>query len=279
MNSCLPVFFLYLLICAWHPVVQAQFSPDSLEALSKVVALPHAHSHNDYEQQHPLSDALFLGFTSIEVDIWVHHSELLVGHTKGQAKSRNQNIEDLYFKPLAKIFEELGNHPFHEYQGPILLFVDIKNEPALAFMMIEKLAKEYAWMFQTPEFPDRPAKLILTGKREIVPILEESDRISTIDGTMEDLSKRISTDAMPTIGVSYKEVMFWNGKGQIPPNDQQVLESIVRQVHRQDKQLRIWGAPDRPEVWRAFLVAGVDLINTDHLEDFKEVAELWMTID
>ena len=38
--------------------------------------IPHGHAHNDYKQQHPLIDALNLGYGSVEVDVFSHKGSL-----------------------------------------------------------------------------------------------------------------------------------------------------------------------------------------------------------
>ena len=45
-----------------------------------VTPLANAHSHNDYEHDRPLLDALDHGFTSIEADIFLFEGQLLVTH-------------------------------------------------------------------------------------------------------------------------------------------------------------------------------------------------------
>ena len=45
-----------------------------------VTPLANAHSHNDYEHDRPLLDALDHGFKSIEADIFLFEGQLLVTH-------------------------------------------------------------------------------------------------------------------------------------------------------------------------------------------------------
>ena len=48
------------------------------------------------------------------------------------------------------------------------------------------------------------------------------------------------------------------------------LIMLVQNTHTQNKKLRLWASPDNENVWRFLLDNGVDLINTDRLEDFRE---------
>src|SRR4051812_36911364 len=66
--------------------------------------LKNAHSHNDYRQEHPLTDALKYRFASIEADVFLIHSELYVSHT--YPFSGKQTLDSLYLYPLLKAFKE-----------------------------------------------------------------------------------------------------------------------------------------------------------------------------
>lgn len=58
-----------------------------------------AHSHNDYEHEHPLADALAHGFWSVEADIWLRDGALLVAHDFSDL-STNRTLQKLYLDPL-----------------------------------------------------------------------------------------------------------------------------------------------------------------------------------
>ena len=67
-----------------------------------------AHSHNDYEHQRPLLDALDCGFCSVEADIYLVEGKLLVAHDRREQLqkvraptlaicARDDTVTPLYF--------------------------------------------------------------------------------------------------------------------------------------------------------------------------------------
>lgn len=48
--------------------------------IAQECCLKNAHSHNDYKQKHPLSDALKNKFNSIEADVFLINGKLIVSH-------------------------------------------------------------------------------------------------------------------------------------------------------------------------------------------------------
>jgi alkaline phosphatase len=57
------------------------------------------------------------------------------------------------------------------------------------------------------------------------------------------------------------------GRDAFPETERDHLNELVKQAHDHGRILRFWGHPDRPEVWAELQKAGVDLINTDRLNN------------
>ena len=68
-----------------------------------VIPIP-CHSHNDYWRKVPLYDALAVGCTGVEADVWLTDNDLLVGHSKGSLTSA-RSLESLYINPLVAILK------------------------------------------------------------------------------------------------------------------------------------------------------------------------------
>ncbi|KAL8846199.1 MAG: hypothetical protein Q9221_008696 [Calogaya cf. arnoldii] len=66
-----------------------------------VVPIP-CHSHNDEERPVPLYNALEVGCTSVEADVWLQGGDLLVGHSKDSLKP-SRTLQSLYIDPLLSI--------------------------------------------------------------------------------------------------------------------------------------------------------------------------------
>ena len=56
--------------------------------------------------------------------------------------------------------------------------------------------------------------------------------------------------------------------------DYEILSELVKSVHLEKKEIRFWASPDNQNTWRTLLLADVDLINTDNIEQYKKFITL-----
>ena len=57
--------------------------------------------------------------------------------------------------------------------------------------------------------------------------------------------------------------------GVFPENELILLKSFIQKVHSENKEIRFWGSPDNKISWEIMTSAGVDLINTDKINEFS----------
>ena len=74
---------------------------------------------------------------------------------------------------------------------------------------------------------------------------------------------------MPIISIDWTDHFQWNGMGTMPKNELIVLNDIINKIHLEKKQLRFWASPDNKNGWIVLENAGVDLINTDKINEFS----------
>ena len=80
------------------------------QVIGQVYTVQNAHSHNDYAQEKLFHLAYNEGFGSIEADIHLVNSTLLVGHDTKDLKATN-TLESLYLKPLVAYNQLEAHHP------------------------------------------------------------------------------------------------------------------------------------------------------------------------
>jgi glycerophosphoryl diester phosphodiesterase len=225
-----------------------------------------AHAHNDYEHRRPLFDALQNGFTSIEADVHLVDGKLLVSHDRPTTSART--LEDLYLKPLDSISKANGASIYREQSIPILLMIDIKTEGDETFKALQQVLLLHIWAL---DFRGHKGayRVVISGNRPVELIRNEPPHLSAIDGRPEDLGKGFSTDEMPVVSENYKKIINWNGKGRPSQAELDKVIALAAKVHGENKKLRLWGIPDNENAWNVLLQAGVDLINTDKLEELN----------
>jgi hypothetical protein len=222
---------------------------------------PQAHAHNDYENQHPLKDALQNGFISVEADVHLKDGFLMVSHDKPGLRARS--LEELYLVPLIELLKKNAGLVYRNYEEPFYLMIDSKTDSLSTYQAIREVLNKYpALLCQTSSCP---VKIFLSGNRPIDFMLQDGYRGIAIDGRPDDLGKGYSVEIMPVISDEFKAWSIWKGKSRLRNEDMERVRALAKRVHAEGKKLRLWAIPDNPATWSALLNAGVDFINTDHL--------------
>jgi hypothetical protein len=225
------------------------------------------HAHNDYEHKRPLFDALDHGFCSVEADIYLVDSQLLVAHQRNQVKPE-RTLQKLYLDPLRERVRKNGGRVYAG--GPeVVLLIDLKTDWKTIYPVLRETLKGYADMltiFRGEATETNAVRAIITGYRSKIMFTGESIRYAAYDGELEDLDSGASASLIPWISSNWGRTFHWRGVETIPPEEQKKLKEIVEKAHGQGRRVRFWGAPDFPDFWRELMSDGVDLINTDDLE-------------
>jgi glycerophosphoryl diester phosphodiesterase len=233
--------------------------------------LPCAHSHNDYEHERPLLDALEQGFCSVEADIHLVNGRLLVAHDRVSVKPE-RTLERLYLEPLR---ERVQKHGGRVYQNgpPILLLIDLKSEAEATYRVLHETLQRYEGMltkFTKDRTETNAVTVVISGNRPRELMLSQTVRYAGFDGRLPDLETNANSHFIPLVSDNWRTVFKWRGMGLMPEDEQNQLREIVSKAHAKGMKIRFWGAPDRPEIWEASWKAGVDLINTDDLKGLRD---------
>jgi hypothetical protein len=226
-----------------------------------------AHAHNDYEHSRPLFDALDNRFMSVEADIHLVAGSLIVSHDQPDPL-KAKTLEELYLKPLDSISRSNKGSVYANHHTPLLLMIDIKTPGDETFYPLQQMLTKYQSLLNTPS-QKGAVQILVSGNRPIELIRNDPARFMTIDGRPEDLDKNISSDIMPVISDAYKNHMTWTGTGDPLPAEIDHIKTLAKKIHTQNKKFRLWATPDTKAAWQTLLDAGVDLINTDKLEELN----------
>ena len=250
------------LIIIWFLVPQHIFGQQPIKM---------AHSHNDYLNDKPLLTALENSFKSIEVDVFLLRSELYVGHNWLQIR-KNKTIEKLYLDNLWKTYNK-NKGSIYKNNIPLYLLVDFKTASGKTYdALLTKLEKYKPMLTRvvSDSFIQGAVTIIISGEKpNVSDFKKETDRLTFLDGRFSDIGKNISNNIMPIISMSWLDHFQWEGIGKIPKNQRAVLDKIINTVHLENKHIRFWATPDNKNSWRVLEQAGVDLINTDKINEFS----------
>ena len=229
------------------------------------------HSHNDYAHEKPLFDALEIGLTSIEIDIFLINGKIIVGHDEEDLKE-SDDLESMYLVPIKKLISKRGDLFGDRDQKQVQLLIDLKMGGLEILDTLHALLDNYSKLFQTSGLSKKwyPLKVILSGDKVRYDVIDKLDYpYFFVDGRCSDIKKKIDTKKMPIISDKYTKYFKWTGEGKLRKCEVKKLRRIVKKVHKQNKKLRFWATPDNKNLWSHLVENGVDFINVDDLELFS----------
>jgi len=228
-----------------------------------------AYAHNDYENARPLADALRLGFSGVEADVFLVDGVLRVGHDRQQAQ-RGKTLETLYLIPLREIISRCGRLT-PDGRG-FLLAVEIKETSQATFDALVSLLARYKDLFAPVSSSRGPLELVLVGWHPPFSALRRTDfapfrvqhRISGRSAVpvVEEEVRLLSVDYGKTVGRRWKDAA-----------DRRHWIAALRATKRAnpDRLLRVHNVPADGTIYGALLDAGVDLIGTKDLARTRQL--------
>ena len=233
-------------------------------------ALVNAHAHNDYEHTRPLFDALAQGFCSVEADIHLVDSQLLVAHDRKDVKP-GRTLQSLYLDPLRERAKKNKGRIYAD-SDTFYLLIDVKTDAAQTYAALREVLKKYSDLmteFREDGVHKKAVTAVISGGRDIETMKAEKRRFAGIDGRLDDLDSGLPPSVFPWISDDWQEKIGWYGIGDFPEASRQKLKEIVEKAHKRGYKVRFWGAPDGPKIWRVQREAGVDLLNADDLAGLR----------
>lgn len=233
-------------------------------------------SHNDYEQETPLFNALSLGSQMIEADIHLIGEQIYVNHDHPEYFEDTPLLERLYIQPLKHIISENEGKVLPESSLPFYLIIDIKTEAESTYEALITLLEPYNELFHRKEggkWIDGPIRLLISGNRPLL-VAESDNRIGLLDGRISDIGKGYSSELYPLISDNWNNYFMWDGIGEIPDDELDMLHEFVSSVHQENKMIRFWATPDNENLWEILIESGVDVINVDDLEGIRKFLDI-----
>jgi len=233
--------------------------------------IANAHSHNDYNHDRPLYEALENGFMSIEIDVHSYKGKAVVCHDDEDLASK-PTIDELYFAPLDKIIKQNGGNVYPDEKQQLILMIDLKKDKDDLIKILEEVFVKYDHLIQSSLDAHhiwKPIQVIISGDPPIEKILYDRSGYFYMDGRVHHLDQRIDDYVMPRISMSYRDNFSWKPDGKLPKEDLKRLREIIEKVHARGKKFRLWAHPQTEAFWKFLVQEGVDWINVDDLEKFK----------
>lgn len=280
-----------------------QSPPDSTRLLSPwprefsrdIAPLP-CHSHNDYTRKVPLYDALYLGCTSVEADVWLHEdvngsNVLLVGHTKRSLKPE-RTLQSLYLDPLFEILQnqnqngqllEGDEQPAGIFDNSpnttLVLLIDFKTNGTELWPHISaalNALRKQGWLTYWDNVSDKvtfgPLTVVGTGDTRFEDVITNAThRDIFFDAPLDDISSSIynSTNSYYS-SVKISKAIGKRWFGRFSSKQLNTVKTQIDAASKKGLKSRYWGTESWPiswrdNTWRVLVEKEVGVLNVDDL--------------
>lgn len=230
-----------------------------------VYTIANAHSHNDFEQQHPFYQAYQEEFGSVEADIFLISKALLVAHDSAQLNP-GRTLENLYLIPIAESLKKNGGSIYRDKTRRFQFLIDLKTEASITLPVLITLLEKYPSIIHNPGI-----RIVISGKRPADSLYHRYPSYLWFDGR---LGKDYSAKALSRIALlseSFDKFSKWKDEQQnFPEDDRLKIAQQVEKAHALKKPVRLWGSPDHKKGWEELIRLKIDFLNTDRVTDLAD---------
>ncbi|KAF4472470.1 PLC-like phosphodiesterase [Fusarium albosuccineum] len=270
------------------------------------------HSHNDYERRIPLFEALGSGCISIEADVFLRDSNLLVGHTT-KGLSDDKTLQSLYLEPLQRILEEQNAHTSDETrrgvfdpvpEQTLILLVDVKSSGTETFAKLDAQLQplrdlDYLTYWNGTARVVRPLTVVASGNTPFSSVLamNKTHRDIFWDAKLEQLvsieddfgteppAYKYNLSNSYFASTKFQNAILWrptddSALSKLTPRERDMASTQIQQAKSRGLLARYWDTPSQPPnvreiAWRVLVDHQVGLLNMDELGIVRARAKGW----
>ncbi|CCH42844.1 hypothetical protein BN7_2389 [Wickerhamomyces ciferrii] len=261
-------------------------SENKIELMNKDQNVLPVHSHNDYWRKTPLFEALRLGISSVEADVWGFpndhdsYQELYVGHKK-LSLSKYKTLNSLYLSNIEALLDDVNSKVsvdqqqgtdatndtlanglqgvfYNDPSKSLDLIIDIKTNGNDTLPLILKnlkplISKNYLSYYNTTseKFNKGPLTITISGNIPFEKIQEQNIRYTFIDAPLNDPDFSEKFNSTNSIYGSSSLEKITGSKSALGFNglddDQKTkIKEVIDIAHAQNIKTRIWDTPNWP---------------------------------
>jgi len=218
------------------------------------------HAHNDYQKPEPLTNALRNKVFSIEADIYLYNNKLVVAHDKKELPTA-PTLDSLYVQPIVRLFKEHKNTIDKNSNYAPTLMIDIKENGETVIAELIKLLSTHRSVFDR-SINAKAMQVVISGDRGASSKWNSYPSYILFDGRPNEVYDNLTMNRVAFVSDSYLRYIT-------PQDSTSHLEELVKKIHSINKLLRLWASPDDPTSWKRLQQLGIDIINTDKVEECR----------
>jgi len=222
-------------------------------------------AHNDYVHERPFYGSYEKQVDFIEADVFYKRENLLVAHTAMEIND-GRTLGTLYLKPIDDQIKQNKGNIYPDQSKRLTLMIDLKTDGRKTLQALVKELENFPSLINCPT-------MTIAVSGDMPPPAEwvnypgyiRFDGRPTINYSSEQL------DRVTLISASFKNYSTWNGRDEMSKHDRANLKDVIQRVHSQGKLIRFWAIPDNEAAWKELIALGVDVINTDNVDEAVRV--------
>ncbi|KEQ62645.1 uncharacterized protein M437DRAFT_75751 [Aureobasidium melanogenum CBS 110374] len=252
------------------------------------------HSHNDYSQRIPLFAALGSRCISVEADVHLRNSDLLVGH-RSLHLHPSRNLRTMYLDPLERMLRARNtNTTIDNWQGTyrhasnqtVVLLIDHKTKGEDTYAMLSTQLQPlrdlgYLTHRNGSARISRPLTIVATGNAPFYNDDNYRDIFFDADLSRLDLVHDAADHYLYNISNSYYASTRWSkALSRDARISQSEIASQIESAKARGLLARYWDAPARPPnmryfIWRTLIEKNVGVLNMDDMGTVRDRAIGW----
>lgn len=229
-------------------------------SLAQEVSTPLIFAHNDYAQNKPFFAAYRQKVAFLEADVFVKDGDLWVAHDEKELVP-SRTLRTMYLEPLLRKVKKYRGYPYSDQHISLTLMIDFKTGWIKTLPVLVTLLQQYPELLEA-----RLLKFCISGSMPPPEEWAQIPRFILFDGRPDQKYTTQQLMRIPLVSDSYPKYAQWGGEGEIPVQEAQNLQAVIKKVHTWNKPIRLWAIPDQPRSWNTMRMLGVDIINTDRVK-------------
>ncbi len=198
----------------------------SLSAQEIYYTTQNAHSHNDYEQKTPYWMAYEQEFGSIEADIFLVDSNLIVAHDKNELNYK-RSFRKLYLENLDSCIYKNRGYPYKDSSRYLQLLIDIKTDSVETLKKLIILLREFPAVIH-----NRHVSIVVTGNRPNPNSFSIYPDFIWFDGVLSESYTRDQKLKIKMLSDDFRYYSHWRGEGPIPVEDAKKIGTVISRAHQ-----------------------------------------------
>ncbi|KAI0166636.1 hypothetical protein GGR57DRAFT_510242 [Xylariaceae sp. FL1272] len=257
----------------------APLSPWPLDSLNSVKPTS-CHSHNDYDHDIPLFQALAAGCIGVEADVWLVSGNLYIGHL---LPTLGRTLTAQYINPLKAIIDHNGGSVYKAQPSRTLsLLVDFKTSDtgtldAVVTALDPLRQAGYLSRIQNGQFVRGAVTVVASGSYPASRIMS-GDGVPNFDIFCDAPLAGLANSNYTAQNSYYASADFQDVVGDpssatLTTAEINTITTQVGQAHERGLVVRYWNLPG-DYVWEPLEQLDADLLNADDLYDTARIPRL-----